>query len=84
VAEQVAGFAGELAPRERASARAVSKPNKRGFWLTSLIVGASIFIWLSLIGSAVAGSVVAYELIDSGKKTYPASCYYQDSRCDTP
>jgi hypothetical protein len=35
------------------------KPHARGFWLTSLIVGASIVVWLTLIGSVAAGIVIA-------------------------
>jgi hypothetical protein len=68
MSEQVADFSG-LAPY----AREAAEPHRRGFWLTSLIVGASIFVWLSLVGGVVAGGSVAFELIhQSGRSSQPA------------
>lgn len=53
---------------------------KRGFWLTSLIIGASIIVWLSLLGMVITGSIIAYYIGSDHNNSSPNnSCIYYDN-----
>jgi len=47
---------------------AVAKGHKRGFWLTSLIVGTSLLVWLTLLGSAFIAWAV-YDVTNGNTST---------------
>jgi hypothetical protein len=72
--------------KERVVERDADGP-KRGFWLMSLIIGASILIWLTLLGSAVAAwelhsqmSTAAHPSVPSKAGTGPENQYDPNAR----
>jgi hypothetical protein len=61
------------APYEQARER---ESVRRGFWLTSLIVGTSILVWLTLLGSVAVGVGLAFaanDISDAFNNNTPAS-----------